>query len=615
MKISRKVLKKAAKKLAGVKKKPSVRYSVDMATAMKELEQYTKKREEVRTIPRVVDFAQISVEAAKKKEIKAMTKELKETVDALKKVAEPLLEETEMKGMPLKAHKIPTQYLKTMKAEWKPPELTTVDKVYPLIEPYAIANLKWNEELGRLEYFMLEPALTKEQKKKLETIKELIIDVLDVNVFEVKETESIRQLLKEKVDKLINDYGIRMTKHEYSKILYYMNRDFIGMGIIEPLMQDPNIEDISCDGIDIPLYIYHRRYASMPSNLRFPNEEVLNRFVTRIAQRCGKHISVAEPLLDAALPDGSRVQATFSSHKDISMHGSTFTIRKFTKDPLTITDMLNFGTLPALISAYLWLTLEYRNSILVAGGTATGKTSLLNALVMFVPEEAKIVSIEDTPEIKLPHEHWVQKVTRTGFGRAGLSGKKMGEITMYDLLRAALRERPDNIIVGEVRGKEAFVLFQGMATGHCGLATIHGDSVASVMNRLRTPPINLSPGLLQHLNTILVLTRARVKGVEVRRAKEVVEIIGITRKNEPVVNTLFKWNPADDTFAFASDRSYALEKIMADKGISESSVWEELHRRARVLRWMKTRDVRYYKDVGKVLQTYYKNPEKILKQL
>ncbi|MFC2174389.1 type II/IV secretion system ATPase subunit [archaeon] len=563
-------------------------------------------------IPHAVDFS--AIRAGKK----VQPTEVKISVQdyaKMKQKIESIEKESKMKNIPLKAHKIPTQYLKKMGVAWKPPEFTEVNQIYSLVKPFAFANLFWDKNESRLSYYILEPHLTKEQQRTLQMIKEIVVDLLDVNLFEIKSTTSVRDILKEKVDKVIRDYGMAVTEHEYQKILYYMYRDFLGLGIIEGLMHDPNIEDISCDGVKIPLYIYHRKYASIPSNLMFHNEETLNKFIIRMAQRCGKHISVAEPLLDGALPDGSRLQATFSSHKDIAMQGSTFTIRKFTKDPLTITDLLNFGTLPEMIGAYLWVAMEYRKSILYAGGTATGKTSFLNAMSMFLPAEMKIISIEDTPEVRLPHEHWLQKVVRTGFGRADLTGRKSGEISMYDLLRAALRERPDEIIVGEVRGKEAYVLFQGMATGHAGMATIHGDSVDAVMHRLQTPPINLSAGLLQHLNIIIILTKARIKGIEVRRIKEVVEVLGLTKEQEPIINTLFRWNPATDTFEFSSDKSYVFQRIIEDKGIEEKDIWEEVQRRRQILKWMKENNIRYYIDVGKIIQKYYSAPEEVLKNI
>jgi flagellar protein FlaI len=407
-----------------------------------------------------------------------------------------------------------------------------------------------------------------------------------------------------------------MSKPEYDKIMYYMERNFLGLSTIEPMMQDAQIEDISCDGVSVPIFIFHRKYGSMKANVTFNDEEELNRFIVKLAQRCGKHISVADPLVDGALPDGSRLQATYSSSGDIATKGSTFTIRKFTKDPLTIIDLMTFGTIPATIAAYLWLAIEFRNSVLIAGGTATGKTSCLNTLCLFLHPETKILSIEDTPELVLPHEHWVAKIARTGYGPDLAEGRKRGEISMFDLLRAALRERPDELIVGEVRGKEAYVLFQAMATGHAGMATIHAESTEAVVNRLITAPISLSTGLLQHLNLILVMTNSRVKGVDVRRIKEVVEILGMDMKTDkPITNELFKWVPSGDYYEFASDRSYILNKIIGEKGISESSVWEELQRRTAILEWMKKEGIRFYKDVGRIIAIYYKTPEDILKRV
>ncbi|MCD4740311.1 type II/IV secretion system ATPase subunit [archaeon] len=603
MPITKRLLKKAAKKMRE-EDTPSKNAQKQMVELDKYLQKKPEQPEEPKDInkPEVIDFSLISTipVGQNASEITHLNTQVEDDIGL-------------MRNLPVKAHRIPTQYLKKMSAAWKPPEFTTVDEKYYLIKPYSMANLKWDPSKNRLEYYILEPFLSTEHKKQLEIIKERAIDLLDINLFEIKEPVLIKRSLREKVDQVIRDYGIQLTEDQYKESMYYIFRDFLGLSKIEALMHDPAIEDISCDGIDIPLYVYHRKYGSIPTNVKFDKQEDLNEFVIRLSQRCGRHISVAEPLLDAALPDGSRVQATFSSHRDIAMHGSTFTIRKFTKDPLTIIDIVNFGTVPPMIAAYLWLAIEYGHSLLIAGGTATGKTSFLGALSMFLPADAKIVSIEDTPEVRLPHEHWVQKVVRTGFGRADLTGRKQGEVTMYDLLRAALRERPDEIIVGEVRGKEAYVLFQGMATGHSGMATIHGDSVDSVMHRLQTKPINLSPGLMQHLDIIIILTRAKVKGVEVRRAKQIVEILGLTRDQQPIVNTLFEWTPADESFKFSSDKSYILQEIIHEKGVEESEVWKELQRRTKIVEWMRKNDIRYYKDVGKIIQRYYSDPEAILR--
>jgi flagellar protein FlaI len=522
----------------------------------------------------------------------------------------------DVRGVPTMFALPKAEKTRKISSEWEPTISSTINLRYPLIEPYAYANIRWNEKTQEVIYTLIEPPLTDKENNLLKKLMEMVVDLLDINLMNVTEIGAVKKYLREKIDALIEDYGFDMSKPEYDKLMYYMERNFLGLSTIEPMMQDPQIEDISCDGVSVPIFIFHRKYGSMKANVVFNDEEELNRFVVKLAQRCGKHISVADPLVDGALPDGSRLQATYSSGGDIATKGSTFTIRKFTKDPLTIVDLMTFGTIPATIAAYLWLAIEFRNSVLIAGGTATGKTSCLNTLCLFLHPETKILSIEDTPELALPHEHWVAKISRSGYGPDVGEGKKRGEISMYDLLRAALRERPDELIVGEVRGKEAYVLFQAMATGHAGMATIHAESTEAVINRLITAPISLSTGLLQHLNLILVMTNSRVKGVDVRRIKEVVEILGMDMKTDkPITNELFKWVPSGDYYEFASDRSFILNKIVGEKGISESSVWEELQRRTAILEWMKKEGIRFYKDVGRIIATYYKSPEDILKRV
>lgn len=520
----------------------------------------------------------------------------------------------EVKHLPIVAHKIPRERLSTIiPSEWVPPALTGIDTRYTLIEPYAYANIRWDEESQELRYNVIEPPLTEGEKGKLDKLKTLIIDLLDINLMDIRDMNKVKDYLYEKVNQVVADYEIQMTEVEYNKILYYIYRDFLGLERLEPLIQDLQVEDISCDGVEVPIFVFHRKYGSIKTNIQFTDPEMLNNFIVKVAQRCGKHISVADPLLDGALPDGSRVSATYSAGKDIAMRGSTFSIRKFTKDPLTIVDLISFGTLPSLIASYLWLAVEFKKSVLVSGGTATGKTSLLNSLSLFIPAEAKIVSIEDTPEINLPHEHWIAKIARAGYGPEDEAGRRRGEISMFDLLRTALRERPDYLIVGEVRGKEAYVLFQGMATGHAGLATIHAESIEAVVSRLQTPPISLSPGLLQHLNIVVIAAHAKVKGVEVRRIKEIVEIVDVdTATGRPITNQLFRWVPAGDYFEFASDRSYILNKIIEEKGIPEESMWEEVRRREKILSWMKDNNVRYFVDVGRLIAAYYRNPEEVL---
>lgn len=521
-----------------------------------------------------------------------------------------------MKNLPETMHKIPKDLIKKMSSEWEPVDLKKVDEKYSLIEPYAYSNIKWIDQLNGLMYYVLEPPLTEREKKTLNRIKTLLVDFLDVNLFELKKEEKIRDYIYNKMDHIIQDYAIFLTKSEYEKMKYYIERDFIGLEIIEPFMRDKEIEDVSCIGVNLPIYIFHRKYGSIKTNKKFTDAESLNSYLIKLAQRCGRHISVADPLLDGSLEDGSRVQATYSSGNEISMKGSTFTIRKFTKDPLTIVDLIISGTMPSMMVAFLWLAIEYKQSLLISGGTASGKTSTLNSISMLLPPGIKIISIEDTPEINLPHENWVPKVIRTGFGSVDVTGKRQGEVSMFDLLKAALRERPDEIIVGEVRGVEANVLFQGMATGHPGMATIHAGDFQELLNRLITKPINLPLGLLSSLDLVLFMHHSRIKQMEVRRVTELIEIVKIDiDTGRPITNVVMKWNPADDTFAFVSDKSYILNKIIEQKGTSEESLWTELRRRAEVLDWMKKSNIRHYKEVGKIINTYYKNPDEILKNM
>jgi len=396
---------------------------------------------------------------------------------------------------------------------------------------------------------------------------------------------------------------------------YFIKRDFIGLGPVEPMFQDMSIEDISCDGTNIPIYIYHRdpKFGSLRTTVAFADEDNLNSFVMKLAQRCGRSISVADPLLDGALPDGSRVQATFGT--GISIKGSNFTIRKFTKDPLTFADLVNYGTVSAEMLAYLWIAIEHGKSILIAGPTACGKTTLLNSLSLFIRPELKIISIEDTPELRLPHENWVSQVSRTGFGPEGVSGKKLGEISLFDLLKASLRQRPDEIIVGEVRGKEAYVLFQQIATGHPGMSTIHAESMEAVINRLITPPIELPASLVQHLDVLLVMTRQRMHGKYIRRIKEVVEVIGFSPdKDRPFLNKPYTWTPASDKFQYEG-KSGVLKEIMETMGTTPEGIFGELDRRVKVIEWMATSQIRDYKNVGKVVSEYYQTPEAVLDRI
>jgi flagellar protein FlaI len=372
-------------------------------------------------------------------------------------------------------------------------------------------------------------------------------------------------------------------------------------------MRDPQIEDISCDGVGIPTFIFHRdpEIGSVVTNVKWETADELDSFITRLAQMCGKSISVATPLVDASLPDGSRVQATLAT--DIARKGSNFTIRKFTKEPMTPIHMLNYGTVDVRTLAYLWYLVDQGRSFLISGGTATGKTVFLNVLSLFIRPEKKIVSIEDTAEIRLPHPHWVPMVARVPI--APEVGK---EVDLYALLRESLRMRPDYIIVGEVRGPEAYILFQQIATGHPSLATIHSEDMPKLIDRLTTPPISLPPPLIASLDVILFFARMTYKGRFVRRLVEVLEMREFDPKTKrPIVNPVFRWNPRTDRHDVVGP-SLVLQKIADLTGQSESEIREEIERRALVLNWMWEQGITHYEDVYRVITEYYSDPRRVL---
>jgi len=284
---------------------------------------------------------------------------------------------------------------------------------YPLNEPYAFARIYFNSENQEREYIVIEPPLNNFEKEKLKFIQDVLIKGLDINLEELEE-KGAQQYLKENIDRIIRDYEISLDSNSKEKIFYYVVRDFLGYGKIDALMKDPNIEDISCDGPGIPIFLYHRKYGSLKTNIVFEDEEELSAFVIKLAQKCGKHISIAEPMVDATLPDGSRIQMTLST--EVTTKGSTFTIRKFRADPFTPVDLVEFGTMSAEMVAYMWICVEHGANALFAGGTASGKTTSLNALSLFIPPQSKIVSVEETREINLPHPNWIPGLTRVGFG-------------------------------------------------------------------------------------------------------------------------------------------------------------------------------------------------------
>ncbi|MBN2042377.1 MAG: type II/IV secretion system ATPase subunit [Candidatus Aenigmarchaeota archaeon] len=513
-------------------------------------------------------------------------------------------------GIDITIPKSPTLLESPMSSEEKD-MLKNIKLMYPLIpskpkkneKVFAYARIRWDQKMNSLVYQVVEPYIAPEDYKSVEAVKRELEEKLDVDFFKLGEIKA-KELVMEEVGRIIASMHIDRSKRE--TLSYYIQRDIIGLGRIEPLMRDHDIEDISCDGQGIPIYIYHRNpmLGSMITNIMFRDSDELDSFVMKLAQKCSKSLSVAEPLVDGALPDGSRVQATLGT--DIARRGSNFTVRKFTAMPLTPVHMLEYGTLDSTQMAYLWLAIENRKSVLISGGTATGKTSLLNALSLFIKPSLKIVSIEDTPELRLPHPHWIPEVARTPVSIS----EKAGEVSLFDLLKESLRQRPDYIIVGEVRGKETYVLFQQIATGHAGLATIHAASLPQLIDRLTTPPISLPPTLLENIDIILFLTQVKIKDKYVRRMNEIIEIKGM-KGDRPATEAIFKWKPVQDVFEPVG-KSVLMENISNMLGFTEKSIRDELTVRKSILEWMRERKIYDYRDVARIINGYYSDPDRII---
>ncbi len=478
-------------------------------------------------------------------------------------------------------------------------------EVYPIYPPYVYARIIYNREEYEWIYQLIEPPLSEEEEKLIELIKDMLERTLTYS-WKVMSNRDKEQYLVESVDSFLRSRDFHMDRISKQKIMYYIIRDYVGYQKIDGLLRDEYVEDISCDGVGIPIYIYHKKYQSIKTSIVYDDDDELNSFVVYVSQKCGRQISVADPILDATTHEGHRVQATYG--REVTTRGATFTIRRFKERPFTPTELVLYGTASPEMVAYLWLMVEQGESAIVIGGPASGKTSTLNAYSMFIPPGAKIVSMEDTREINLPHQNWIPGATRSGSGEKGLTGKAAGEIDMYDLVRAALRQRPNYIIVGEVRGKETYTMFQAMATGHTTYSTMHADSIVSMIHRLENPPINCPRILMTALNDVIIQKAVRVKDEMVRRITQIVEIVGFEPEtDELITNVVFEWDADGDKHRYKG-HSYLFDKIMTMKNLTHDEMMEEFDRRADIVRyWVKNRVIDY-RDIWKTISEYYKDP-------
>lgn len=483
---------------------------------------------------------------------------------------------------------------------------------YGVVEPFSYVRVTYNSATSEYLLSVIEPGLTEQEEELLKLIKETLEKTLDYD-WEKLTMMDKKTYIEKSVESYIKSRGIAIEPISRDKISYYIARDFVGYGPIDTLMNDEHIEDISCDGVGIPLFVYHNKFESIKTNIRFDDENELNSFVVSLGQRCGKQLSVSNPILDGTTPEGHRVQATYA--REVTTRGASFTIRRFKEKPFTPVELIKYGTASPEIVAYMWLSVEHGESTIICGGTASGKTATLNAIALFIPPGAKIVTMEDTREINLPHENWIPGTTRSGVGERGPDGKAAGEIDMYDLVRASLRQRPNYIIVGEVRGKETYTMFQAMATGHTTFSTMHADSVKGMVNRLENPPINCPRILLTALRNVIIQTHARVGMDMVRRIKQVIEIVGFEPEtNELISNTVYEWDQATDKFIFKG-HSFLFDKIMEMKNLTHEELLEEFERRVDIVKYMVAKDLTDYKEIWALIREYYKEPKKTAERI
>jgi len=483
-------------------------------------------------------------------------------------------------------------------------EASDVVESYWIYNPFA--RVKIVSTGGGFRYIVEEAELSPEEDEVYRKLVSLITkELAPPETLDVDARSYILSEAKRLARKYRRSLG-NISEKSWDKVYYYIVRDLAGYGELDVLMSDPNIEDVSCNGLNRPVYVWHRKYESVPSNIEFTNEVEYDNFIVKLAHMSGKHISSARPVLDAMLPGRHRLAATFM--REISTFGSSFCVRKFRSDPFSIIDLIELGTIDERLAAYFWFLLENKMNFMIIGGTGAGKTSMLNALISLIKPYDKIVTVEEIAELNTLHENWVQLTSRRGF-RFGVADET--SISLFDLVKLSLRYRPDYIIVGEVRGEEAYALFQAVATGHGGICTMHADSLDHAVKRLTSEPMNVAEVYVPLMNACIYISRVELPRKKMgltfgRRVRNVWEVLDFGK-----YNLISEWSPTKDTFHTDLDKSFLLEQIAAKKGLSKRDILNEVSRRARVIAEVLKSGKRGQREVTEAIINYYSKHEGI----
>jgi len=447
------------------------------------------------------------------------------------------------------------------------------------------------------------PKFSDRERQLLTEIREKLVEVAVAKGEEFKLDENT---FVAEVKEFLRTKGVR----NIDKLASQISQEMLGYGELDPMIKDDDLEEIMVIGVNRPVFVYHRKIGMMVTNVYFQEDSDIKALIDLIARQVNRRIDQQTPILDARLPDGSRVNATIPP---VSADGSTLTIRKFRKDPLTVIDLINFKTLSSHLAAFLWVCVDGMGvkpcNAIIAGGTGSGKTTTLNTVAAFIPPRERIITIEDTLELQLPHFHVLRMETRP----PNIEGK--GELDMDTLVKNSLRQRPDRVIVGEVRGKEAVTLFTAINTGHSGFGTLHSNTARETITRLTNAPMNVPHIMIPALDFIIMQNRMyRPEGGSIRRVTEVAEVVGMEEGNVQL-NRIFEWNNVADKVEYVGIASNTLRSIADLRGISITEVEEEIERRRLVLEFMADKNIRAIQEVGNCIHNYYKDPDEVLEKI